>query len=130
MHALAAITAVVGNQSLDRKVDFPDQHALGIGVISLEDAIRSSTSLPAQIMGLRDRGQLREGYAADIVILDPNTIRDRSTFFEPHQYPEGINYVLINGTFVVDGGKPTQQLPGRVLTRGTAGTASDGAETR
>jgi N-acyl-D-aspartate/D-glutamate deacylase len=101
--------------------------ALDRGVISLEDAIRSSTSLPAQIMGLRDRGQLREGYAADIVILDPNTIRDRSTFFEPHQYPEGINYVLINGTFVVDGGKPTQRLPGRVLTRGTTDSASDRA---
>ena len=89
--------------------------ALDRGVITLEDAVRSSTSLPARIMGLKDRGLLQEGYAADIVIFDPNTIRDRATFFEPHQYPVGIEYVLVNGTPVVDRGELTWKLPGRIL---------------
>lgn len=90
--------------------------ALDRGIITLEDAIRSSTSLPARIMGLEDRGMIRTGYAADIVVFDPRTIRDRATFFEPHQYPDGIEYVFINGEPVVDGGTLTWKLPGRILT--------------
>lgn len=86
------------------------------GVISLPFAIRSMTSLPAQIIGLRDRGLLREGYWADLVIFDPRTIADRATYTNPHQYPEGILYVLVNGEFVVDGGQLTGKLPGKVLT--------------
>jgi N-acyl-D-amino-acid deacylase len=91
--------------------------ALDRGVITLEDAIRSSTSLPAQIMGLKDRGVLREGAFADIVVFDPATIRDRSTFFEPHQYSEGIEHVLINGQGVVDLLHVAGTLAGRLLTR-------------
>lgn len=91
--------------------------ALDRGVISLEDAIRSSTSLPAQIMGLKDRGMLREGYVADIVIFDAATIRDRATFENPHQYPDGIDYVFINGQPVVDQGRLTGTLAGRIITR-------------
>jgi len=87
------------------------------GAITLEHAIRSSTSLPAQIMLLKDRGQIREGFAADIVIFDLATIRDKATFFEPHQHSEGVDYVLINGTPVVDGGKLTHATPGKVLVR-------------
>ena len=94
------------------------KYALDRGVISLEDAIRSSTSLPARIMGLEDRGVLRVGAAADVVVFDLNRIRDKSTFVEPHQYAEGIDYVLINGEFVVDQGKPTGALPGKVITTG------------
>jgi N-acyl-D-amino-acid deacylase len=94
------------------------KYALDRGVISLEDAIRSSTSLPARIMGLEDRGTLRVGAAADIVVFDVNRIRDKATFFEPHQYAEGIDFVLINGEFVVDQGKPTGARPGKVLTTG------------
>ncbi len=86
------------------------------GVISLPFAIRSMTSLPAQIIGLRDRGLLREGYWADITVFDPEKIADRATYTDPHQYAEGILYVLVNGEFVVDGGKLTGRLPGRVLT--------------
>ncbi len=85
------------------------------GVISLPFAIRSMTSLPAQIIGLRDRGLLREGYWADITIFDPKTIADRATYTNPHQYAEGIRYVLVNGEFVVDEGRITGRLPGRVL---------------
>ena len=90
-------------------------YALDRGAISLEHAIRSSTSLPAQIMRLKDRGQVREGFAADLVIFDLATIRDKATFFEPHQHSEGILYVFVNGVAVVDGTKLTGAMPGRVL---------------
>jgi len=92
-------------------------YALDRGVISLESAIRSSTSLPAQIMGLRDRGQIREGMAADLVVFDLDTIRDKATFFEPHQYSEGIDFVFVNGVAVVDAAKLTWALPGGVIAR-------------
>jgi N-acyl-D-amino-acid deacylase len=92
-------------------------YALDRGAISLESAIRSSTSLPATIMGLKDRGLIREGLAADLVVFDPATIRDTATFFEPHQYAEGIDYVFVNGIAVVDGAKITGALPGQVITR-------------
>jgi N-acyl-D-amino-acid deacylase len=85
-------------------------------IISLPFAIRSMTSLPAQIIGLRDRGLLRESYWADITIFDPKTIADRATYVNPHQYAEGVPYVLVNGELVVDGGKITGKLPGKVLS--------------
>jgi N-acyl-D-amino-acid deacylase len=92
-------------------------YALERGAISIESAIRSSTSLPAQLMRLQDRGQIRAGMAADIVVFDLNTIRDKATFFEPHQYSEGIDFVFVNGVAVVDGTKLTWALPGKVITR-------------
>ncbi len=92
-------------------------YALERKAISLEHAVRASTSLPAQIMGLRDRGMIREGLSADLVVFDLNTIKDTATFFEPHQYAEGIEFVMVNGTFVVDKGELTWKRPGRVLTR-------------
>ena len=85
--------------------------------ISLEHAIRAATSLPARIMRLADRGQIRDGAAADLVVFDLGKIRDKATFFEPHQHSEGIDYVLVNGRLVVDGGTLTNTLPGKVLTR-------------
>ena len=75
--------------------------ALDRDVISVEHAIRSMTSLPATIMGLRDRGAVREGHHADIVVFDMDEIRDEATFFEPHQHASGIEYVIVNGDFVV-----------------------------
>jgi N-acyl-D-amino-acid deacylase len=92
-------------------------YALDRGVLSLETAIRVSSSLPAQIMRLSDRGLVRAGMAADLVVFDAATIRDKATFFEPHQHSEGIDYVFINGVAVVDGARLTKALPGRVLTR-------------
>jgi N-acyl-D-aspartate/D-glutamate deacylase len=92
-------------------------YALDRRTLSLENAVRSSTSLPAQILGLRDRGLIHEGLAADIVILDLTRIRDRATFTDPYQYSEGIDDVLVNGTFVVDEGRVTGALPGVVLTK-------------
>jgi N-acyl-D-amino-acid deacylase len=68
-------------------------------------------------MDLKDRGQIREGFAADLVVFDLATIRDKATFFEPHQHSEGIDYVFVNGTAMVDAGKLTHARPGRILVR-------------
>jgi len=87
-----------------------EKHAL-----SLEDAIRKMTSLPAQRLGLQDRGVLRPGMKADIVIFDPARVRDRATFADPHQYAEGVSYVIVNGAIVLDDGKMTEARPGRAL---------------
>jgi N-acyl-D-amino-acid deacylase len=84
-------------------------------LLSLEDAIRKMTSLPAQTFNLRDRGLLREGFAADLVIFDDATIIDRATFEEPHQYPTGISYVIVNGEPVVAEGQMTEARPGQPL---------------
>jgi N-acyl-D-amino-acid deacylase len=87
------------------------------GVISLEEAIRKMTSLPARTLGLRDRGLVREGYAADLVLFDPARVQDKATFLQPHQYSEGFDLVLVNGQPVVENGKLTGARPGRVLRR-------------
>jgi N-acyl-D-amino-acid deacylase len=89
--------------------------ALDLGIVSTEDAIRSMTSLPAQVLGLRDRGLLREGHWADLVVLDLELIQDRATALDPHQYPTGIDYVLVNGQLVVEQNQLTFALPGKVL---------------
>lgn len=90
-------------------------------VISLEEAIRKMTSLPASILGLTDRGQIREGMWADLVIFDPATVADRATFEDPFQYPVGIGTVLVNGTVVLDEGTHTGARPGKVLRRPAKG---------
>ncbi|HEU0253331.1 MAG TPA: family 10 glycosylhydrolase, partial [Pyrinomonadaceae bacterium] len=76
------------------------------------DAIRKMSSLPAQTFGFRDRGLIREGFAADIVIFDENTVADQSTFEKPHQYPVGISYVLVNGTLVFANNQMSEARPG------------------
>ncbi len=89
------------------------------GVISLEEAVRKATSLAAQRLGLSDRGLLREGFWADVVVFDPDTVIDRATYEEPHQFPDGIAYVLVNGVPVIERGRHTGALPGRVLRKGS-----------
>jgi N-acyl-D-amino-acid deacylase len=86
-------------------------------VVSLEFAIRSMTSLPASVFGLKDRGWIREGAAADLAVFDPTQIRDRSTYTNPHQLAEGMAYVLVNGKVVIEEGKFNDALAGEVLTR-------------
>jgi N-acyl-D-amino-acid deacylase len=88
---------------------------IGEKILTLQDAIRKMTSLPAQRLGLKDRGLIRERMWADIVIFDPETIEDQATYDDPHQYPKGIEYVLVNGTIVVEKGNHTGALPGKVL---------------
>jgi N-acyl-D-amino-acid deacylase len=91
------------------------RYAIDRRIIGLPFAIRSMTSLPAQIMRLPDRGWIRTGYWADLVVFD-ESIADRATFTEPHQYPTGIPFVFVNGVAVVDEGKFTKALPGKVLS--------------
>jgi N-acyl-D-amino-acid deacylase len=86
--------------------------------LTLADAIRKFTALPAQRMRLADRGVLKEGMWADVVIFDPETIRDRATFENPNQLSEGMRFVLVNGVPVIEEGKMTDALPGKVLRMG------------
>lgn len=86
-------------------------------VVGLEFAIRSMTSLPALVFSLKDRGTLREGAYADIAIFDPAKVKDTATYADPHHLAEGMSYVLVNGVVVVDEGKFTEALPGKVLRR-------------
>jgi N-acyl-D-amino-acid deacylase len=89
------------------------------GLLSLEEAIRKMTSLPAARLGLGDRGLLRPGMKADLVVLDPATVRDLATFEKPHQHAVGVSLVVVNGQVVLDGERMTGARPGRVL-RGPA----------
>jgi N-acyl-D-amino-acid deacylase len=86
-------------------------------VISLEEAVRRMTSLPAQKFNLRDRGLLREGFAADIVIFNEKTVMDASTFESPHAYSKGFQYVIVNGQVVVENEHHLGTRSGRALVR-------------
>ena len=90
-------------------------------VLSLEDAVRRMTSLPAQRLGLMDRGILRPGMWADLVLFDPDRIIDKASFENPHQYPEGISHVIVNGVTVVREGEHSGKLPGQPLLGRGAG---------
>jgi N-acyl-D-amino-acid deacylase len=84
-------------------------------VLTLEDAIRRMTSLPARTFRFRDRGLVAAGYVADLVLFDPARVQDKATFAQPHQYSEGFDLVLVSGKPVVEDGKPTDVRPGRIL---------------
>jgi N-acyl-D-aspartate/D-glutamate deacylase len=84
-------------------------------VLTLEDAVRKMTSLPAQTLRLKDRGMIKEGYWADIVIFNPNTVSDPATYENPQQYAKGVPFVLVNGTVVIDNGNHTGARPGKVI---------------
>jgi dihydroorotase/N-acyl-D-amino-acid deacylase len=103
-----------------------DQH-----VLTIEDAVRKMTSLPAQILGLRDRGQLREGFAADLVVVNPATVGETNSFEKPKSYAKGVDYVIVNGIVVIEKGQHTGARPGRALlgaaAKSRAGTASTAA---
>lgn len=96
-------------------------YAMTVGALSVEDAIRSQTSLPARIMGLQDRGEIRVGNWADLVVFDMETIADQATFFEPHQHATGIDHVFVNGEAVVEDGEILYRLPGRVIASKVGG---------
>jgi N-acyl-D-amino-acid deacylase len=86
-------------------------------LLGLEEAVRKMTSAPAARLGLPDRGLLQDGYAADIVVFDPRTVRTNATYDEPRRFPTGIEHVLVNGVPVVSGGEHTGALPGTVVRR-------------
>ena len=103
--ALGTMPRVIGHYARDLKL------------FSIEEAVRKMTSLPAHRVGLFDRGLLRAGLAADVVVFDPARIRDLATFESPNIYSEGVEYVLVNGRVVLDDGRMTEERPGRPLTR-------------
>jgi N-acyl-D-amino-acid deacylase len=84
-------------------------------VITLEEAIRRMTSLPAQKFQLKDRGLLKEGYAADVVVFDENKVQDLSTYDKPHQYTIGFKYVIVNGVITIDNGQHNGNRSGMTL---------------
>jgi dihydroorotase/N-acyl-D-amino-acid deacylase len=132
--ALAASFTSVCTDSSARAVDGPLAEAIGhprgwgsfpkiLGqyvreekLLTLETAVRKMTGLPAQRIGLTDRGLVRKGYFADLVIFDPATVADQSTYEESRRYPIGIRYVIVNGEVVVENGKHTGRLAGRPLS--------------
>jgi N-acyl-D-aspartate/D-glutamate deacylase len=87
------------------------------GSLTLETAIEKLTSVPAARLGLHDRGVLREGAFADLVVFDPDTVADVATYEEPARHPVGIEHVVVNGQIVIDGGAETDARPGRLLRR-------------
>ena len=80
-------------------------------LVTLEDAIRRMTSHPASVLNLRDRGSLKEGYFADVVVFDPAKIQDHATYAEPHQYATGVSQVIVNGVLALENGEPTEARP-------------------
>lgn len=130
---------MIASDSGVRQVDESVPHPRGYGnnarvlgryvrelkLISLEDAIRKMTSLPAQTFGFRDRGLIREGFAADLVIFDDNTILDQATFDKPHQFPVGISFVIVNGTPVFENNQMSAARPGVALRGPGYASAAD-----
>jgi N-acyl-D-amino-acid deacylase len=88
-------------------------------VLTLEDAVRRMTSLPARTFRFTDRGIVREGAAADLLVFDPARVQDKATFQNPHQYSEGYDFVIVNGKIAVEDGKLTEARGGQVI-RGAA----------
>jgi N-acyl-D-amino-acid deacylase len=91
------------------------------GVLMLEDAVRRMTSLPARTFHLRDRGVVREGAAADLLVFDPARVKDRATYEDPHEYSTGFDYVIVNGIVEIENGEFTPARGGAVLRSGSAG---------
>src|SRR5262249_11023358 len=91
------------------------RYAIEEKIVTLEHAIRSATGLPADILQLPERGYLKQGYYADVVVFDPKTYLDTATFDKPHQYATGVRYVFVNGVLAIDGGKYTAGLDGKAL---------------
>ena len=88
-----------------------------LGILRLEKAVRKMTSMSAQKFSLLDRGLIKPGFCADITIFNPKTVIDLATYQDPHQYPKGIEYVIVNGQVAVKEGKTTGVLSGRTLRK-------------
>lgn len=116
--AYATFTRVLANYVREEKL------------LTLEEAVRKMTSLAASRAGLRDRGIVRKGMKADLVVFDPATVRDVSTYEDPHHYSEGVSHVIVNGTAVLRDGAMTGALPGRVLRRITSASTPPSASRR
>jgi N-acyl-D-amino-acid deacylase len=91
------------------------EYAVAEKIVSLEQAVRSSSGLPADILGVKDRGYLRADYFADVVVFDPKTVRDAATYEKPFEHSKGVAWVFVNGQAAIAEGKPTEVLAGRAL---------------
>jgi N-acyl-D-amino-acid deacylase len=98
-------------------------------LITLPEAVRRLSALPAQVLSLPDRGLLQSGYVADVVVFDPQTIQDHATFDQAQQYATGVQYVAVNGQLALENGEPTAARPGRIV-RGRAWTGASGGGCR
>ena len=115
MHRYAALQPPVAPTLHDRNGYGVEHLVREQHVVPLPEAIRKMTSLAARQLKIADRGTLKEGNFADVVIFDPNTVADTATYEKPHQYPVGINTVIVNGTVTVRGGQHTGAHAGRAL---------------
>src|SRR5262249_53343907 len=91
------------------------RYALVDKIITLEHAVRSCSGLPADILHLPERGYLKKGHFADVVVFDPKTFRDAATYDKPHQYATGVRYLFVNGKLVIKEGKFNNTLAGKVI---------------
>ena len=91
------------------------RYAIEEKLLPLADAIRSASGLPADILRLPERGYLKAGYYADVVVFDPRSYRDQATYDQPHQYATGVRYLFVNGRLVIDDGHYREVLAGKVL---------------
>ncbi len=121
---------MIGTDGLDTGEGLPHPRAYGtfprvirryvaeMQVMTMEEAVRKMSGFPARKLLLKEKGFIKEGYDADIVILNPREVRDTATFEDPRRYPEGISYVIVNGVISVEDGEPTGEKGGKVLRRG------------
>jgi len=98
-------------------VQFLGAYVRDKGLMTWEQGIRKLTSFPAQKIGLKDRGLIREGYAADLAVFNPKTIANKATYQAPHKYPTGVHYVVVNGELVIENGKHMGTYPGKILRK-------------
>ena len=108
--------AVFSESATGMDVCLFDENGVEQRVLPLPQAVHKMTGMPARRLRLRDRGIIREGARADLVVFDARRIADTATYEDPHRYPAGIEHVLVNGRFVIKHGEHTGSLPGRVLT--------------
>ena len=118
-HVVGSDGILVGDRPHPRgwgsHVRFLAHYGRDLGLLTWEEGVQPLTSAPAQRLGFLDRGILRPGYMADIVMFDPTTLRDTATYEQPRSYPVGLSHVVVNGQFVVENGQPTGATPGRAL---------------
>ncbi len=98
-------------------VQFLGTYVRDKGLMPLEQGVRKLTSFPAQKIGLKDRGLIKEGYAADLAVFDPKKIANNATYQDPHKYPTGVHFVVVNGVIVVENGKHMGTYPGKILRK-------------
>ena len=113
---VAGRIAAVGQEASQDLLDQAVQ-VIELGVLSLEEAVRRMTGLPADFLRLKDRGLIRPGYAADIVVFDPESVRSNGTYVDPSQHPDGISTVIVNGVVTFANAKHTGALAGKVLRK-------------